>query len=249
MSTTRHLVNRQRRLAAARPPTSRPDGPGAADPVPAPPGHHRAGPAPGRTARGRTGPGPRPATGPGAGNRFLFWPTALAALAVLLAAFSVLAYARGGHGEEDGAGRNTALADTARTSEVKGAVEEAVQGIFSYDHTDPARTEAAAARRLTGAAVTQYRGLMGPVREQGPQQKLVLTTTVTDSGVEVVDGDRARVLVFADQASTRTGKGGGTTVAAAMFAVDAVRRDGIWRIASLDTFQRAPGAPTGQGKE
>lgn len=236
MSTTRHLVNRQRRLAAARPPVPRPTGPGTTGPQTAVPGAADPEQSPPQQSR--------PVR-----SRFLPWPTALAALAVLLTAFSVLAYVQGGHGENDGAGHNTALADTARTSEVKGAVEEAVRGVFSYDHTDPARTEAAAARLLTGAAVTQYRSLMGPVREQGPRQRLVLTTTVTDSGVEVVDGDRARVLVFADQASTRTGKGGGTTVAAAMFAVDAVRLDGTWRIASLDTFQRAPGAATDQGKE
>lgn len=220
MSTTRHLVNRQRRLAARRP----------TEPERRRTPTLRRKPEPARRARSR-----RP------------WPLLLAALTVLLAAFSVLAYVQGG--QRDTAGSNTALADTARTSEVKGVVDEAVQGIFSYDHTDPARTEAAAARRLTGAAVAQYRTLMRPVREQGPTQKLVLTTTVTDSGVEVVDGDRARVLVFADQSSTRTGKGGGTTVAAAMFAVDAVRQGGTWRIAALDTFQRAPATPTDQGKE
>ncbi|MFC0845146.1 hypothetical protein ACFH04_15695 [Streptomyces noboritoensis] len=225
MSTTRHLVNRQRRLAAQRPPAPRPTDP-----------EHRRTPTP----RRKTEPA-RPA------RTLLSWPLLLTALTVLLAAFSVLAYVQGGH--KDTTGSNTALADTARTSEVKGVVDEAVQGIFSYDHTDPARTDAAAARGLTGAAVAQYRTLMGPVREQGPRQKLVLTTTVTDSGVEVLDGDRARVLVFADQSSTRTGKDGGTTVAAAMFAVDAVRQGGTWRIAALDTFQRAPGTPTDQGKE
>ncbi|MFK8912191.1 nuclear transport factor 2 family protein, partial [Streptomyces sp. YS-3] len=231
--------------AAARPPTALP--------------LDRAGRKPGLGTAPESKPESKPGSESGSGHavrpvrkRFPARASALAALAVLLAAFSVLAHiqgGQGGHGDRDSAGRNTALADTARTSEVKGAVEEAVQGIFSYDHTDPARTEAAATQRLTGAAVTQYRSLMGPVREQGPRQKLVLTTTVTDSGVEVIDGDRARVLVFADQTSTRTGKGGSTTVAAAMFAVDAVRRDGTWRIASLDTFQRAPGAPTDQGKE
>lgn len=227
MSTTRHLVNRRRRLAA-RPPAPRPPEPDQ-----------------------RRTPARRP-TAPAArreGKRLLSWPPVLAAVAALLTAFSVLAYIQGGREDRDSAGRNTALADTARTSEVKGVVDEAVQGIFSYDHTDPARTEAAAASRLTGAAVAQYQALMGQVREQGPKQQLVLTTTVTDSGVEVVDGDRARVLVFADQSSTRTGKGGGTTVAAAMFAVDAVRRDGSWRIAALDTFRRTPGTPTDQGKE
>ncbi|MGP9017356.1 nuclear transport factor 2 family protein [Streptomyces sp. BR1] len=205
MSTTRHLVNRQRRLAAARLPVERRPLPVKRRPAPARP---------------------------------LLRPLLLAVLTVALAAFSLVAYVQGADRRADSAGHNTALADTARTSEVKGVVDEAVQGIFSYDHTNPAKSETAAKTALTGAAVEQYRAMIAPVREQGPRQKLVLTTTVTDSGVEVVDGDRARALVFADQSSTRTGKGGGTTVAAAMFAVDAVRRDGTWRIASIDTFSR-----------
>ncbi|WP_369374878.1 hypothetical protein [Streptomyces sp. cg36] len=212
MSTTRHLVNRRRRLAALRP-------------VPAPP-----------AGRGRPVRRPRAGRRP---TRRAAAPLVLAALTVLLAAFAVLAHVRG-EDRRSGADRhNTALADTARTSEVKGAVEDAVQRIFSYDHTDPGRGDAAARSVLTGAAVDQYRALIGPVRQQGPGQRLVLSTTVTDSGVERVDGDRARVLVFADQSSTRTGRSGGTTVAAAMFAVDAVQRDGAWRISSIDTFHRA----------
>ena len=67
-------------------------------------------------------------------------------------------------------------------------------------------------------------------------QKLVLTTTVTDSAVEMLDGDRARLLIFADQRNTRTGGKDATTYAAAMLAVDAARRDGIWKIADLDTL-------------
>ncbi|MBD0747799.1 nuclear transport factor 2 family protein [Streptomyces sp. CBMA152] len=210
MSTTRHLVNRQRRLAAARPAVER-------RPVPV---VRRSAPAARRT-------------------RPFLRPLLLAVLTVALTVFSVVAYVQGEDRRTDSAGHNTALADTARTSEVKGVVDDAVQGIFSYDHANPAKSEAAVKTALTGAAVEQYRAMIAPVREQGPRQKLVLTTTVTDSGVEVVDGDRARVLVFADQSSTRTGKGGGTTVAAAMFAVDAVHQAGVWRIASIDTFNRA----------
>ncbi|TXS43514.1 hypothetical protein EAO72_10135 [Streptomyces sp. or43] len=41
---------------------------------------------------------------------------------------------------------------------------------------------------------------------QAAKQKLVLTTTVTESGVELLDGDRARLIIFADQSNTRTGK-------------------------------------------
>ncbi|MDG4865969.1 hypothetical protein P8605_48240, partial [Streptomyces sp. T-3] len=154
------------------------------------------------------------------------------------AAFAVLAHTRAEDLRDRPALRNAALTDTARTSEVKGAVGQAVDAVFSYDHTDPARTEKAAAEHLTGKAVGQHRDMLAQVRAQGDRQKLVLSTTVTHSGVEVVDGDRARVLVFADQSNTSTAKGGSATYAAAMFAVDVVHRGGAWRIANIDTFSR-----------
>jgi Mce-associated membrane protein len=133
-----------------------------------------------------------------------------------------------------GAG-NAALTDPARTSEVTGQVTDAVNALFSYDYTDAARTGRAADELLTGKAVGQYTTMIAPVRAQAPAQRLVLTTTVTDSAVELLEGDRARLLVFADQRGTRT-SGKDTTYAAAMIAVDAVRRDGRWKIANLDTL-------------
>ncbi|MDH6125063.1 hypothetical protein P3T39_002010 [Kitasatospora sp. GP82] len=91
----------------------------------------------------------------------------------------------------------------------------------------------------------------------GPQQKPVLTTTVTDAGVAVIDGDRARLLIFADQRNTGTADNGkpaadgtgqaktgtdqskaDTAYPPAMFAVDAIRQDGAWKIADIDTFGR-----------
>ena len=132
---------------------------------------------------------------------------------------------------------NVALTDPARTSEVTGQVTDAVNALFSYDYADTARTDAAAKRLLTGKAVQQYAAMLADVRAQAPAQKLVLTTTVTDTGVETIDGDRAHVLVFADQRNTSTAKAGaGSTYAGAMFAVDAVRQGGTWKIASIDTF-------------
>jgi Mce-associated membrane protein len=79
--------------------------------------------------------------------------------------------------------------------------------------------------------------MIAQVKAQAPTQKLVLTTTVTGTGVETLDGDRARVLVFADQSNTSTATtSAGATYAAAMFAVDAVKENGTWKIAALDTF-------------
>lgn len=119
---------------------------------------------------------------------------------------------------------------------MKGQITEAVGAVFSYNYASPAKSDRAARTYLVGRAVQQHKDMLAEVRAQAPKQKLVLTTTVTQSGVERLDGDRARLLVFADQSNTRTGKAEETTYAAAMFAVDAVRRGDTWRISAIDTF-------------
>jgi Mce-associated membrane protein len=162
-------------------------------------------------------------------------PVALGALTVLLGGLAVW-FGEAADGVRDRAGAtNVALTDPARTSEVTGQVTDAVNALFSYDYTDAARTDQAADSLLTGKAVGQYDRMIAQVRTQAPVQKLVLTTTVTDSAVELLERDRARLLVFADQRNTRT-SGKDTTYAAAMLAVDAVRRHGRWQISNLDTL-------------
>ncbi|MCK8680632.1 hypothetical protein [Streptomyces lichenis] len=228
MSTTRHLVNRRRRIDRL----DRPDRPSRHDGRPA-----EAGPTTSRKPLPRTPTSPPPAARtPGLLSRGEWWTSALLAAVVLLLCLGGYAAVRTRALDERPVRHNTALTDTAATSQVKGVVEAAVRDLFSYRYTDPDHGRTAAEDRLTGAAVGRHAALMKQIRAQGPAQKLVLTTTVTDSGVQVLDGDRARLLVFADQVSTRTGKDGGDTVAAAMFAVDAVRQAGTWRIARIDTF-------------
>lgn len=237
MSTTRHLVNRRRRLAASptRPspatellsrPTEETEaetGPGAEADADVPPESETEPDPPHRTSRR-----PLPAA----------LPALLCALTVLLGAFAAWAFGSAAALRDEPARQNTALTDIARTSEVKGRIGEAVGAVFSYDYASPARADRAAKTHLTGRAVQQHKDMLAEVREQGEKQKLVLTTTVTASGVEYLDGDRARLLIFADQSNTRTGKDEETTYAAAMFAVDAVRRGDTWRIAAIDTFTR-----------
>ncbi len=81
----------------------------------------------------------------------------------------------------------------------------------------------------------QYDSMLAQVRAQAPSQKLVLTTTVTDSAVELLEGDRARLLVFADQRNTRT-----TGKAHDVRGGDARRRRGAqrgaWKISNIDTL-------------
>jgi Mce-associated membrane protein len=130
---------------------------------------------------------------------------------------------------------NAALSDPAATRQVTRQVTRAVDKIFSYNYADTAKTSQAAAGLLTGRARQQYTTLFKLVRRDAPREKLVLTTTVTDSGVEFLDGNQARLLIFADQRDT-SGTLHKTTVAGAMFAVNVVNQGGRWKIANIDTF-------------
>lgn len=175
----------------------------------------------------------------------------LCALTLLLGGFAGWAHAKAEALRTEPARSNTALTDLARTSEIKGQVAKAVDSLFSYDHADPGTAEKAAKNLLTGKAVDQHRALLADVRERADEQKAVITTTVTESAVERIDGDRARVLVYADQSSVattgsktatdKTNKGDEAdqgVYAAAMLAVDVVHRDGRWLVSGIDTFGR-----------
>lgn len=239
MSTTRHLVNRQRRLAtvaaertAAPTPVRKPVEPGtvAEEPLDEPEQREQKDEEEKEPPSGRP-PRPRP-------RLRITLPAVLCALTVLLGAFAAWAFTSAATLNDEPGRQNTALTDIARTSEVKGQITEAVGAVFSYNYASPAKADAAVKKYLTGKAVQQHEDMLAEVRAQAPKQKLVLTTTVTESGVELLDGDRARLIIFADQSNTRTGKSEETTYAAAMFAVDAVRRGGTWRISAIDTFTR-----------
>ncbi len=116
-------------------------------------------------------------------------------------------------------------------------VAAAVNTIFSYSYADTARTRTAAQQLLTGAAISQYNQLFAIVQKQAPKAKLTVTTRVTNIGVELLTGDRARVLVFANQQDTSAGTAK-TIYGGAMFAVSAVNEHGKWKIDNIDTFTR-----------
>jgi Mce-associated membrane protein len=159
-------------------------------------------------------------------------PLLLGVASVLLAGFAILAAVQA-HGKQ--ADRNVALTDASATSQVRQQVSAAINTIFSYNYADTGTTRAAAQRLLTGPAVRQYDSLFRLVQQEAPEQHLVLTTKVTNVGVELLIGDRARLLIFADQRDTRQ-KTQQTSYAGAMFAVNAVRQNGRWKIESIDTF-------------
>lgn len=131
----------------------------------------------------------------------------------------------------DSAG-NTALVDTATTSAVTDQVGAGVKAVFSYDYSDLARTERAAADVLVDSAATTYHASLAAAEKQATDQKLVRTTTVRSIGVQELRGDRATVLLFLDQQTLHT-VGDQQDSSAAQLLVTAERVDGRWKIATL----------------
>jgi Mce-associated membrane protein len=130
---------------------------------------------------------------------------------------------------------NEALVDTGGTTEVSGQAREAVEKAFSYNFADVTATEKAANELLVGKAKCQYNAIFGPVKTLAPEQKLVVTVRVVSSGVTSLEGDRATVLLFIDQVTTRTTDnqtGGGI----AMMRVGAQRSDGRWKVDNMEMF-------------
>ena len=159
----------------------------------------------------------------------------LGAVTVVLAGFGVWATLHASSLRASAAAQNTALTDGRATAAVRREISAAVNTIFSYNYADTAATRRAAQGLLTGPAVRQYNTLFALVTKNAPTQKLVVTTRVTNSGVELLNGNRARLLVFANQQDTRAGTGQ-TSYAGAMFAVTALRQGGRWKIENIDTF-------------
>jgi Mce-associated membrane protein len=164
----------------------------------------------------------------------LLLPACLGAVAVTLGSLAVwfgLAAASTGNGVDT---QNTALLDHAATAQVNQQIDKAFSTVFSYNYANTATTLKAAKTLLTGAAIGEYQKLFKLVAQDAPKEKLVLTTTVTNSGVEMLTGGRARVLIFANQQDTSASHQ--TTDAGAMLAINAVQQGGQWKIASIDTF-------------
>ncbi|WP_414940282.1 hypothetical protein [Amycolatopsis sp. cmx-11-51] len=126
---------------------------------------------------------------------------------------------------------NTALTDVATTAEVSDQVGKALGTVFSYRYDDPAKSGQAAKEVLTGPALGQYDQLFAQVRSLAAEQKLVVTSTPVVSGVKILDGDRASLLVFLDQTGVR-GDGQRST-GAAQLSVTAERSEGRWRVTAL----------------
>jgi Mce-associated membrane protein len=130
---------------------------------------------------------------------------------------------------------NVAFSDQAVTAQVRAQITATVNTVFSYSYANTGATARAAQQLLTGPAIRQYNELFALVRKQAPASKLIVTTRVTNAGVEELAGNRARVLIFANQQDTAAGTGK-ASYAGAMFAVTAELTGGRWKIEGIDTF-------------
>lgn len=141
----------------------------------------------------------------------------------------VLFFLRGSGGEES---PNRALTDADATTKAIGDVSNALTRVFTYNYQDTATAEGAAAESLSGRAATEYHRLFAQVKQQAPAGRVALKTRVVRAGLVGLTGDKAQLLVFLDQVTTRNGKPTGTT-AAAQLSVTAELKDGLWRITEL----------------
>lgn len=165
----------------------------------------------------------------------------LVVVAVVLAGLAV--FFRGKANDLNSGDTNTALTDSATTSQVKGQLSNAIKQTFSYNYTDLASTEKAVKENLTGKALCEYNLLFSQVKQYAPQQKIVLDTTVREMGIVRIDGDRAEALVYIDQLSTRVDVNK-TVAVGGQFAVQAKRDGDHWKITEFDMF----GQPLFNGK-
>lgn len=127
---------------------------------------------------------------------------------------------------------NHAVVDDPGTTEVQSAVAAALVRVLSFDYNDPAPTEQAADDLLAGQAREQYDTLFAALKEKAPGQKLVLTAQVQVAAVKKLEGDKATLLVFLDQASQRESDKE-ATYSAAQLSVEAERRDGDWKVTGI----------------
>ncbi|MGH3157586.1 MAG: hypothetical protein ACRDNF_13535 [Streptosporangiaceae bacterium] len=174
------------------------------------------------------------------GRERLLLPICLGVATVALAGLAVWFGVNAGQSASSASGfgagsANIALTNSAATSQVTQQITNAVDTIFSYNYTDTAKTEQAAHTLLTGKASTEYASLFKVVQQEAPAEKLVLTTTVTNSGVEFLNSSTARLLIFVNQQDTGATKAS-TTDAGAMFSVTAVFHSGRWKIENINTF-------------
>lgn len=136
---------------------------------------------------------------------------------------------------ESAAASNTALVDVDTTATVVDQVRAAVQRVYSYDYARLDENERAAHEVITGSFAADFDEQFAQVRELAPPQQAVVVATVPDLAVQLLDGDRAVVVVFIDQQANRGIEVQPLRVAGRL-TVTAHHVDGHWKIADVMPF-------------
>jgi Mce-associated membrane protein len=155
---------------------------------------------------------------------------ALLVCGVALAAVGVVLLVLGPRGTSTPS--NRAVVDRTSTARVIGEVDTALQRVLTYKSSDPTATKTAAQQVLVGAALKQYNVLFAALQKKASGQQLTLTAKVVTAGVTYLQGNRAQLLVFLDQSSTRSSDGK-ASASAAQLQISAQLANGTWRISNL----------------
>jgi Mce-associated membrane protein len=83
--------------------------------------------------------------------------------------------------------------------------EEAAGPVLSYDYRQLDDDIARATPYLTDSYAEEYRGLMDDLTQQAEQERIVVSAEAIATGIVRSGDDRAEILVFVDQASSRGG--------------------------------------------
>lgn len=127
---------------------------------------------------------------------------------------------------------NRALLDESTGQGVSTVVARGLVQVLSYDWSQPDVTVAAADQVLSGQARTEYDTLFASLQDRAPGQKLTLTAEVQVAGVQRLTADKATLLVFLDQSSTRA-EDNESSVSAAQLSVTVERSGSSWTITGL----------------
>lgn len=127
---------------------------------------------------------------------------------------------------------NFAFADRGGTADVAAKSRELVNTVFSFEPDRANETERVAARSLTGDAIAQYDKLYGRLLDSAADRGLSMRTSAATVGVQYLNGDRATVLVFANQKSAQNGAGA-PNLGAAQLQLRLLKIDGAWKIEGI----------------
>jgi Mce-associated membrane protein len=132
---------------------------------------------------------------------------------------------------------NTAYVDTGTTAAVVNDVVNAMQRVLTYTYANPNQTAQDAQNLLTGSAQCQFNELYKTVRAEAPAQKITVTASIDtkNSGVEMIQGDQARLLLMVYQESTR-GSNGQQATSEGVLEVGAIMQGNTWKVDNISTF-------------